>query len=449
VSRALVIGGSIAGLTAARVLADCFEEVLLLERDALPDAPELRKGVPQGRQQHALLARGEQILEGLFPGLIASLVEDGAVRFDFGRDLCWHHFGREKLRFDSGVLTTTMSRPLLEHAVRRRVLALPNVRILDRCEVTGLCASEDRQRIVGVRTRRRDGAASPDEQEELPGELVVDACGRGSSTPRWLTELGHARPEETAVRVNVCYATRLYHRREPTGLPYRALYLMGTPPETKRIGALSPIEGGRWIAALAGMLGEHPPGDPEGFLEWTKGLATDELHRVLVDAEPASDIAVYKFPSHLRRHYERMERFPDGLVVLGDSHCSFNPIYGQGMTTAAIGALLLGEHVEEQRQRSGGSLVGLSRRFQARLAEATDAPWSMATGEDLRYPEIEAERPFGYGFMKWYTARVHRAAAHDAEISLCFLRAMHMLDPPTVLLRPKMALRVLAGGRFR
>jgi 2-polyprenyl-6-methoxyphenol hydroxylase-like FAD-dependent oxidoreductase len=438
-----------AGLTAARVLADHFEEVLLVERDALPDTDEPRKGVPQGRQLHGLLGRGEEILEALFPGLGASLVDAGAVRVDFGRDVRWHHFGVDKVRFESGVLTTTMTRPFLERMVRRRLFALPNVRCLDRREVVSLLASEDRQRVLGVRVKRRDGGGEPGEQEELFGELVVDACGRGSSTPRWLAELGRPKPDETEIRINVCYATRLYHRPEPTGLPYQGLYIIGKPPESKRLGVLGGIEGNRWIALVAGMLGDHPPADPEGFLEFAKGLPIDDLHRILSTAEPASDVALYKFPSHLRRHYERMPGFPDGLVVLGDSHCSFNPIYGQGMTTAALGALVLGECLEEHRPRGSTSLAGLSQRFQARLAKQTDGPWAMATGEDLRYPEVEAERPLGYGFMKWYTGRVHQAVAHDTALALRFLRVMHMLEPPTALLTPAMALRVLAGGRSR
>jgi 2-polyprenyl-6-methoxyphenol hydroxylase-like FAD-dependent oxidoreductase len=447
--RAIVLGGSIAGLAAARVLADHFEEVLLVERDALDDTDEPRKGVPQGRQLHGLLGRGEAVLEGLFPGLIAGLVEAGAVRVDFGKDVRWHHFGVDKVRFESGVLTTTMTRPFLEHAVRRRLLGRPNVRCLDRCEATGLLTGDDRQHVIGVKIRRRNAGSDEGEPEPLRSELVVDACGRGSPTPRWLAELGRSRPEETEIRVNVCYATRLYHRPEPTGLPYKGLYIIGTPPASKRLGVLGWIEGNRWVALLAGMLGDHPTADPEGFLAFAKGLPVDDMHRILAQSEPASDVSLYKFPSHLRRHYERMDGFPEGLVVLGDSHCSFNPIYGQGMTTAGLGAVLLGECVQEQRRRGGGSLLGLSRRFQARLAKETDVPWAMATSEDFRYPEIEAKRPFGYGFMKWYTGRVHRAVAHDTELALHFLRAMHMLEPPTVLLAPRMALRVLAGGLSR
>lgn len=444
-SRAIVIGGSIAGLMTARVLADGFDEVLLLERDPLTDDDGPRKGVPQGRQLHGLLKRGEEIFEALFPGLVAALLDEGAQVVDFSQDIRWHHFGVEKVRFPSGIAATMITRPALEREVRRRLLARPNVRLLDRRAVTGLCTTEDRTRITGVKATHRDGGAVP-VAEQLHGDLVVDACGRGSSTPKWLTELGYPKPEETTIKVDVCYATRFYRRPADTGLPYKGLYIIGTPPQNKRLGILSPVEGDRWIALVAGMLGDHPPADDEGFLAFAKGLPVDELHRVLAQAEPLGDPVLYKFPAHQRRHYERMARFPEGLVVLGDSHCSFNPVYGQGMTTAALGALTLGECVKEQRSLHHGSMLGLSRRFQARIAKETDGPWAMATGEDLRYPEIEAERPFGYAIMKWYLGRVHRAVAHDRVLALHFLRAMHMLGPATKLLEPRMAMRVLAGG---
>ncbi len=444
--RAIVIGGSMAGLVTARVLADHFDEVLLVERDALLDTDEPRKGVPQGRQLHALLTRGEEILSALFPGLLDALVAAGGELVDFSRDLRWHHFGVDKVRFESGVRAITVTRPFLEREVRRRLFALPGVRRLDQREVLGLLASEDRRRVTGVALRRRDGEREG-EREELLGDLIVDACGRGSRTPKWLEALGYPRPEETVVRVDVCYATRLYERPEPSGIPYKGLYILGTPPASKRLGVLAPIEGRRWIALVAGMLGDHPSADPADFLGFARSLPIDDLYRILKDAQPAGDVALYKFPSHQRRHYERMARLPESFVIVGDSHCSFNPIYGQGMTTAAIGALTLGGCLSEQRRSYGGSILGLSRRFQARVARETDVPWSMAMSEDLRYPEIEAHRPAGYALMKWYLGKVHLAAARDREVALHFLRAMHMVEPPTRLLRPALMARVLAGGR--
>jgi 2-polyprenyl-6-methoxyphenol hydroxylase-like FAD-dependent oxidoreductase len=201
------------------------------------------------------------------------------------------------------------------------------------------------------------------------------------------------------------------------------------------------MEGDRWIALVAGLLDDHPPTDEAGWLEFARNLPQPDVYEAVKNAEPISDIALYKFPSHLRRHYEKMRDFPDGLVALGDSVCSFNPMYGQGMTTAAIGALHLGEHVERARD-----LNGLSRRFQSGLAKLTNDPWMMSTGEDFRYPDVVGDRPFGNSVMQWYTGRVHRAAAASAEVSNLFYRAMHMLSPPTALMSPGMIVRVLRNS---
>lgn len=434
--HALVIGGSMAGLAAARVLLDHFSRVSLVERDELSDAPQPRKGVPQGRHLHGLLKRGEELLAGLFPDLVPSLLAGGAVPVEFGSEFYWYHFGGWKVKAPSGVVATFLSRPFLEAEVRRRVKALPNLTLLDGHDVERLAG--DRARVTGVVVKRRTGDAA---EETLPADLVVDASGRGSHLPKWLEALGHARPLESTVKVNVAYATRIY-RRPPEGtVPWKALYILGQSPDSKRLGAIAPMEGDRWIALVAGMLDDHPPTDEPGWLEFARNLPQPDVYEAVKGAEPLSDIALYKFPSHLRRHYEKMRDFPDGIVALGDSVCSFNPLYGQGMTTAAMGALHLGECLSQK-----ADLAGLPRRFQAGLAKLTNDPWMMSTGEDFRYPEVAGERPFGNSIMQWYTGRVHRAALGDAQICNLFYRAMHMLDAPAVLMRPGTFVRVLRGS---
>jgi 2-polyprenyl-6-methoxyphenol hydroxylase-like FAD-dependent oxidoreductase len=436
--RAVVIGGSMAGLVAARVLSEHFDEVTLVERDRLVDSVEPRKGVPQGRHLHGLLKRGEDLLSQLFPDLVPALLKGGAVPVEFGRDMFWHHFGAWKARTEVGVVATFLSRGFLEAEVRRRVLALPRVKLVDNCDALGFAADAERRRVTGAILKRFDGAA----EETLSADLVVDASGRGSRTPKWLEAMGRPAVAESQVKVDVGYATRIFKRPPEGALPWKAMYILGQSPESRRLGAVAPIEGNRWLAIMAGLLGDHPPSDATGWMEFARSLPAPDLHTALKDAEPEGDIATYKFPAHQRRHYERMNAFPDGLAVLGDSHCSFNPIYGQGMTTAIIGAVLLGEQLA--RRPKGAALTGLSREYQRALAKATDEPWAMSTGEDFRYPEVAGDRPFGNGAMQWFTGRVHRRAATDPEIALRFYRAMHMIGPVTDLMKPGMLMRILA-----
>ncbi|WP_104987701.1 FAD-dependent oxidoreductase [Sorangium cellulosum] len=444
--RAVVIGGSLAGLVAARVLADHFDEVIVIERDGIPDdLREPRKGVPQSRQLHGLLARGEKILNDLFPGLTEDLVADGAVSFDVGLGLAWHHLGAWKLRCATGVKNVCMTRPLLEAHVRRRTFALGRVRRMDQHDALELAASPDRSRLTGVVIRRRDGQGEP---ELLPADLVVDASGRGSRTPAWLEALGYERPEESTIKVQVGYASRQYRPRDPSKFSWKGLYVLGSPSDSRRFGCIAPVEGGRWMVLLAGLFGDHAPADPDGFLEYARGLPNDTLYRALLAAEPETEVFTYKFPAHVRRHYERMARLPEGLAVLGDAHASFNPVYGQGMTSACLQAVTLGEALVEQRRRAGqGEIAGLTRRYQAVAAQVVEHPWQMSTGEDLAYPETEGQRPLLQPVMRWYTGMLHRAAQVDREVLVQFVRVMNLLDRPESLMAPGMFLRVLLAAR--
>jgi 2-polyprenyl-6-methoxyphenol hydroxylase-like FAD-dependent oxidoreductase len=236
-----------AGLLTARVLCDFFDHVTLVERDELPEGAENRKGVPQGRHVHALLTRGEQIISRLFPGLPNELEEGGAIRCDIPGDILWHQYGGYKLRFESGITVLSMSRPLLESAVRRRVLDLHNLLCIDQCEVRDLVATPDRRRITGVKIQRRE---SP--EEIITADLVVDATGRGSQSPKWLEGLGYPGPEETAVKVGLGYTTRVFRQRIGCLQGAKAVFNLQTPPRETRGGVLFPIEGGRWLVTLAG-----------------------------------------------------------------------------------------------------------------------------------------------------------------------------------------------------
>jgi 2-polyprenyl-6-methoxyphenol hydroxylase-like FAD-dependent oxidoreductase len=433
--RAVVIGGSMAGLLAGRVLADHFEQVTILERDTLEQGPTVRKGAPQANHIHVLLHRGATTVERLFPGVFEEIARDGGFTGEMGPDFAYYQLGAWKLRAPTGLVIQFQSRPLLEWGVRRRVLALKNVRTLDGCAVTELAADASRSRITGVRYQRGG------EVSEAPADLVVDAGGRGSRTPQWLEALGYPKVEESEVRIDVGYATRRYRLKGPAP-DWKLLAIIPRPPD-KRLGAVMELEGGQYLVTLAGWLKDYPPADEAGFLEYAKSLERPEVHEVLQRAEPLGEVATHRLPSNLRRHFERMPRFPGGLAVLGDAHCSFNPVYGQGMTTAALNVEALEACLLEERRRGSMDKARLGRRIRDQVAATIAGPWLMATTEDFRYPEVEGKRPVGIGLISWYGANVAALSASDPVVFREFCNAMHMTKPSTALFAPGMVARVL------
>jgi 2-polyprenyl-6-methoxyphenol hydroxylase-like FAD-dependent oxidoreductase len=438
--HAVVIGGSMAGLVATRVLADHFERVTLIERDRLPDGPEARKGVPQIRHVHVLLKRGETILAQYFPGILDELREAGSNCIDMAGDTRWFHFGGWKPRFKSGMEFYCQSRPFLEWKIRGRVASTPGVGILEEAEARSFLTDASRSHVTGVSVARK---ANADREEALAADLVVDASGRGSRTPAWLAALGFPGPEESVIKVDIGYATAFARPPASSTRDWKALFVYMRPPET-RLGVIVPVENGLWMVTLVGWFGDHPPGDPRGFVDFTRSLPTLELYEAIKDAEICSPIAIHKFPSNRRRRYERLARFPEGLAVVGDAATSFNPIYGQGMTTAALGAATLDVCLREQAALGAAvGLAGFSRRFQKRLARVIDVPWMTVTGEDFRYAQAEGRRPFWIRALNWYTARVYQLARQDEHVSRRFLQVMHLVKHPAVLFEPYVLRRVM------
>ena len=435
--HAVVIGASMGGLLAARTLADFYERVTVLERDTFPDFATARKGVPQGRHAHGLLPKGLEIVESLFPGITRQLMDRGAVLMDGFERIRWFDGDGYQCRTHCDIKVLGMSRPLLEDQVRARLLALPNVRAVEGCDVLGPAASEDRAGVTGVRVRRGAGEA----EETLAADLVVDAGGRGSQAPAWLTSLGYPAPAEERIRVNIGYTTRLYRRR-PEHFDGDLYCFVAPTPAIKRFCFFQVQEDDQWIVSLGGYLGDHAPADDEGFLAFARELAAPDVYEVIRDAEPLTAPVVHKFPANQRRHYERLTRFPDGLLVFGDAVCAFNPMYGQGMSVAALEAVTL-------RACLGAGVEGLAPRFFKAAGKVIDVPWNITAGSDLRFPGVEGPRTPVVRFFNWYMRRLALAAQRDPEVVRAFLGAATLTAPPTVLLAPRTAVRVFLGNLRR
>jgi 2-polyprenyl-6-methoxyphenol hydroxylase-like FAD-dependent oxidoreductase len=436
-SHAVVIGGSMAGLLATRVLSGHFQRVTLIERDRLPVEAENRQGVPQGRHLHALLVRGEQIISRLFPGMVEDLLQAGAVRVDLPGDILWFQEGVYKIRFHSGIGLICMSRPFLEAYVRSRVQEIKNLTCLQQHDVEGLIASADGRRVTGVKLRRRDAEAAED---LLEADLVIDATGRGSRSPKWLEMLGYRKPQESVVKVDVGYTTRIFRQNAELLKEAKAIFTLPAPPHGKRGGGMFPVEGGRWMVTLVGCLGDHAPADEQGFLEFAKSLPSQDVYKVISRAEPLTDFVIHKLPSNLRRHYERMTDFPEGYLVMGDAMCSFNPVYGQGMSVSAMEA----EALDHCLQAAGGRnhLRGLARDFFKGAARAIVNPWTLAAGEDFRFPGVAGPKPAGTDMINRYVSQLHKSTASDRETTRAFLQVMTLTHSPKTLFSPRIVLRV-------
>jgi 2-polyprenyl-6-methoxyphenol hydroxylase-like FAD-dependent oxidoreductase len=431
-SSAIVLGASMAGLLAAKALSRHFQRVTLVERDVLPDHAALRRGVPQSAHAHGLLASGYRVMDDYFPGMMDELEALGARRGDVVGDFLWFQYGRWKLRHPSGLRGITVSRPCLEAAVRRRVKALPNVTFLEGASGLKPVFDASARRVTGLLVRRRD----EDSQEGLEADLIVDASGRGSQSPKWLEGWGFGPPETISVKVDVGYATRVFERRPGDLFNSTGAIVAGTPPAETRYAAILAAEGSRWVITLIGMLGDYPPVEEKAWTSFAASLPVPVVHDLVVSARPLTEIVSYRFAANQRRLYERMKRFPEGYLVTGDAVCSFNPIYGQGMSVAATEAKALDECL------ATGS-ADLAKRFYARARKLVDIPWLIATGEDLRSPQVEGPRPPGSWLVNQYLDRVHAAASDDATVCRKFFDVLNLLAPPSSLMSPPLAWRVL------
>lgn len=433
---AIVIGGSMAGLLATRVLSDHFHEVILIERDKMNNIPQSRKGQPQTRHVHVLLARGFQVMSQYFPDLAQSIKREGGLVLDLGQNMHWYCYGGYRRRFKLGVEAVISDRTFLEWQVRKRVVNLPNVKVLDGFSVDKLLSTNKHERITGVSIKQQD---HQENTRTFLSDLVIDCCGRSSKSTKWLAELGYPQAPRSVVSCGTGYATRLYHRNPDEPNSQEWFFITPEAPKEYRAAGAFPIEGNRWIVSLGGWHGDHAPKDEAGFLEFARSLPAPDVYDLILRSKPLSEISIYKYPASTRHHYEKIKAFPDSYLIMGDALCSFNPLYGQGMTTAALQAAALDKLLQER----DGSLEGISKTYFKRAAKILDTPWKTAVGEDFRFPETKGKKTAGTDLINAYIARIHRATHYDKVVCSTFLKVLNMLEPPVSLFRPHILWRVL------
>ncbi|MEU6669273.1 FAD-dependent monooxygenase [Streptomyces sp. NPDC046727] len=442
--KAVVIGAGIAGLVAAAALsrAEPALQIFLLDRDELPEGPENRRGVPQGRHAHLLMAGGLSAMEALFPGGVRDrLLDAGAHEIALGNgmlaltpDSGW--FRRWKR---NGPHVVTCTRALLDWVLRQALLdSGPNISI-HQVTVEGLLG--DAQRVRGVRISGGDHGMG----SELEADIVIDASGRGSGSLQWLDAIGITGVEERKVDSGLTNATRIY--RTPAGAESFPLTVVQANPYNGlpgRSAMVLPIEGDRWMISAGGTRGGEPPHDPEGFLQYTLDLPHPIVGHLISGAEPLTDVVVSRgrSTSNARRYFEKSSHWPERFVVLGDALATFNPAYGQGMSVAALGALVLAREVRQ----SGIADPGLSRRVLRGAAHHVDTAWATAIGMDVLYPDVVGGEPrLADRLAARYARRLTKAATGSFDAASALWDVTSLKASPTRVLRPKALMAALTG----
>jgi 2-polyprenyl-6-methoxyphenol hydroxylase-like FAD-dependent oxidoreductase len=447
-----VIGGSMAGLCAARVLSGFYDKVTVIDRDAYPAGAHERPGVPQSRHVHALLARGRLELDRLFPGFEKTMIERGAIEINFGRDFAaLRAKGWAERRTDS-ITTLFASRVLIEATARELLRTTANVELIERAEAVGfetVHGNDNLLRVSGVKVNPRDGAAA----FVLTGDLIVDASGRTTKIPSWIEAMGLPLPPETVVDSHTGYASRWYKtnpERRPKDWWWKGIWIDAIATDFSTAGVLFPIEGNRMIVSLAGIGGHYPPSDEEAYTAQLAKLRSPIIAQEVALAEPMSQVYSYRQMANRWRHYDQWGARLDGFIALGDSSCAFNPVYGQGMTTGALSALMLGECIE----RNGINDRELPRKFFATQARFQAEPWGLATGADFRIPGTEGKRSLMSRVTAPLLGKMFEVAGDDPAIGERIGEVINMMKPPSALfelsllkLIAKAWSRRLVGGR--
>jgi 2-polyprenyl-6-methoxyphenol hydroxylase-like FAD-dependent oxidoreductase len=421
-NHVVVVGAGMAGLLAAAALSGVVGKVTIIEKDALPKTPEVRKGVPQGAHVHTLLGYAVEAMDKLIPGLMTDVYAAGAVKIRRNHDIWFHDaVGPTPIR-DVGILTPSVTRPLLEHVTRQKVLALPNVHLRDATQMMDLEVDE-RSDIVGVRVET-DGTT-----ESIFADLVVECSGRGSKLTAWLSAHGYGEVPAQRIKILMGYTSGFFRLPDDIAISSKACLMLAVPPGN-RAAYLTPVDGNFWLATMYGRGRDTAPRDVDGFITWAKDLPHPVVHEILSQAELVSDFKTYKIPFGVWNRYDQMPRFPNGLLPMGEALASFNPMYGQGMSLAAGQALSLRAAVSD----------GLGSNLRTRYFEGCNTlngvGWSVMETRDFAYDSTSGERPPDLE-DRWRAALgIRRLAEVDPEVHTLSVRVTHLLEPPSVMSRP-------------
>ena len=436
--RAIVIGGSIAGLLSAAVLAEFAEEVIIVERDRIKADAAPRTGVPQSPQPHILLTQGYRILKDLFPGLDSDLLNAGAVPIDWGQDFhCFAFGGWNATQLESTEFKSfSCTRPLLENIIRQHVERISNVKRHSPYRVESLVGKAEA--VAGVRYRNPKNKS---EEGILQADLVVDASGRSSNTDKWLAALGCTVPKVDSVDAGLGYATQRYHLPERWDKAWKVLLISHQPPDNPRLGYLARVENNELIATLGGYCQQYPPLERAGFLQFAQALPSPEFFNTIVNATPASEIKAYRSTANRLRRYSQLDTMPSGFVALGDAVCALCPAYGQGLTVSAMSALSLRDWLAQSQRRSQ-PLNSLT--FQKKLEKKILPAWNAATQNDAGFIRSQAESSTWFGrLLKGYIRKLTAKTTTDRELSLELMKLSHMMSSPARLFHPRIIMKVI------
>ena len=437
--RAVVVGAGIGGLSMAGALAKHFEQVEVLERDRLTASAASRSGTPQDRHPHGLLAGGLKALGEIFPGFESDLARAGAVPVRVAQDVQYERPDVGVLpKRDFGLSLLCASRPLIELVLRRRAEAIPNITLRPDCRVTGIVPAAGDAAVHGIRFD--PGSGRP---ETLEADLVVDASGRAALTLTLLDALGWDRPAETEIGIDLSYATAVVPIPDNAPSTWKLVLTQPDPPALAMHAVLVPMEDDRWIIAIA----QHGAGARletwDAFLDASRALTTPTVYNALRYAPPPCGIRHYRFPASIWRHFERLPRLPRGVLPVADALCRFNPIHGQGMSSAAKQARLL-QDVADRAAAEPDPIAALQAGFMADVASVLETPWNMSTSADLAFPATRGERPEKFEEAQQFEAALFRAAVADPVVHRAMMDVAQLLRPQSRLQEPDMLRRIEA-----